>query len=93
MIEIFLGIALLVIAILIHWVLILKSNISELKKELTPDPQGYSKFLEDSREAAFGYIEQVQSAIVDLKQKTESKNKAETKDSYNRLISLLPEDN
>jgi hypothetical protein len=72
--------------------LVLKATIKELKNSSSPDPQGYSKFLEDSREAAFDYIEQAQSAISDFKNKTELKNKADIKQSYNKLISLLPED-
>jgi hypothetical protein len=92
MIEVLLIAFAVTFAVLGHWVLVLKATIKELKNSTTPDPQGYSKFLEDSREAAFEYIQQAQSAITDFKIKTESKNKADIKESYNKLISLLPED-
>lgn len=92
MIEIFLGLSLILSSILIHQVLVLRSRISDLKSKPESDPPGYSKFLEDSREAAFGYIEQVQVAILDLKVQTNSKNKTAAKQAYDKLISLLPED-
>jgi len=92
MIEIFLGISLIACGILIHQILVLQSRIKDLKGKPESEPQGYSRFLEDSREAAFGYIEQVQEAILDLREQTKSKNKAATKQAYDRLISLLPED-
>jgi hypothetical protein len=92
MIEIFLGISLIVCSILLHQILVLQSRIKELKEKSESEPPGYSKFLEDSREAAFSYIEQVQLSVLDFKNKTEAKNKTEIKESYNRLISLLPEE-
>jgi hypothetical protein len=92
MIEFFLGISLIACSILLHQILVLQSKIKNLKEKTESEPPGYSKFLEDSREAAFSYIEQVQLAIADLKEKTESKDKVETKNSYNKLIELLPEE-
>jgi hypothetical protein len=92
MIEIFLGISLIVCSILLHQILVLQSRIKEIKEKSESEPLGYSKFLEDSREAAFSYIEQVQLSVLDFKNKTEAKNKAEIKESYNKLISLLPEE-
>jgi hypothetical protein len=92
MIEIFLGISLIVCSILLHHILVLQSRIKEIKEKSESEPPGYSKFLEDSREAAFSYIEQVQLSVLDFKNKTEAKNKAEIKESYNKLISLLPEE-
>jgi hypothetical protein len=90
--EIFLGISLIVCSILLHQILVLQSKIKDLNKKTESEPPGYSKFLEDSREVAFSYIEQVQLAIADLKEKTESKDKVETKNSYNKLIGFLPEE-
>ena len=92
MIEVLAGIALLTILVVVHQMFVLRYKINSLEKSSEPDPQGYSKFIEDSRDAAFGYIEQVQLAILDLKQKTDEKNRAAIKESYNNLISLLPED-
>jgi predicted Holliday junction resolvase-like endonuclease len=92
MIEILLIAFVVIVAVFGHWVIVLKAQIKELKQKPESEPQGYFKFLEDSREAAFGYIEQAQLSILDFKNKTEAKNKTEIKESYNRLISLLPEE-
>lgn len=47
-------------------VVLLKQNI-KLKKQLNQNqPNGYDKFVADSREWAFGYIEQVQQNLLEL---------------------------
>lgn len=56
------------------------------------DPDGFIKFLSQSREWAFGYIEEVQSAIVNLSVAMESKDDDKVKDSYIKLMSYLPQE-
>ena len=70
----------------------LNKLVYKLKERSEPELPGYSKFLEDSREAAFDYIQEVQDAIRDYKDKTELKKKPAIKESYAKLISMLPEE-
>lgn len=53
---------------------------------------GFIKFLSDSRESAFAYIEDVQVAILNLKDAMESGDESQIAESYNKLISFLPSD-
>lgn len=90
--EILILILISVIAILSHKILELKSKLKKPTQTSEAELPGYSRFLEDSRDAAFSYIEQVQLAIVDYRDKTNSKNKAQIKESYDKLISFLPDE-
>lgn len=65
---------------------------ADLSGSTVNDPDGFIKFLSQSREWAFGYIEEVQSAIVDLSVAMESKNDDKVKDSYIKLMSYLPKE-
>lgn len=53
---------------------------------------GFIKFLSESRESAFEYIEDVQVAILNLKDAMESGNEGQITESYNKLINFLPSD-
>ena len=69
--------------------LVLQDHISQLQTDAEPD--GFIKFLSDSREWAFTYIEDVQSTIKNLKVAMESNNEDEITIFYNELIGYLPE--
>lgn len=53
---------------------------------------GFIKFLSESRESAFEYIEDVQTAILNLKDAMESGDEDQITESYNKLINFLPSD-
>lgn len=92
MIEAMVIVFVMIVAVLVYNIISLSNQIRKLQERSEPELPGYSKFLEDSRDAAFGYIEEVQEAIRDYKTTTESKKKPAIKESYARLISLLPEE-
>lgn len=56
------------------------------------DPDGFIKFLSQSREWAFGYIEEVQQAIVDFSVAMESKDEEKIAQGYIKLMSYLPKE-
>ena len=55
------------------------------------ESDGFIKFLSDSREWAFTYIEDVQKAIEDLKNAMNKDSEVDIAETYNRLIQFLPE--
>lgn len=56
------------------------------------ETQGFVKFLSESREWAFGYIEEVQAAITEYKEVCEtSVHDLRYKEAYEKLLSFLPE--
>ena len=54
------------------------------------DPDGFLKFLSDSREWAFGYIEEVQEAILKLSEAMQSGNEDKIHVAYIHLMTYLP---
>ena len=56
------------------------------------DVDGFVKFLSESRESAFSYIEQVQAAILGLKIAMDSGIDQEIKDAYIALTDFLPDE-
>ena len=53
---------------------------------------GFLKFVSESREWAFGYIEQVQEAIKEYDVALSNQNPTEMNEAYKKLIAMLPED-
>lgn len=68
-----------------------------LKKQLDNAPmtpsesEGFIKFLSESRDWAFTYIEDVQKAIEDLRLAMQTEDAEAISAKYNELISFLPE--
>jgi hypothetical protein len=94
MVEFFiLGLPLIVISLFLGIFFTVRSRLRKKESPAVgvPFAQGYSMFLSDSRDAAFEYIETVQSAITELKLATESKEQEKIDAAYNNLINLLPE--
>lgn len=56
------------------------------------ETQGFIKFLSDSRDWAFQYIEDVQTALKEYDEALNSNNAKRINDSYKKLIDMLPED-
>lgn len=56
------------------------------------DPDGFIKFLSESRDWAFKYIEDVQASIVELYNALESEDQAKIKSSYEQLMKYLPKE-
>jgi molecular chaperone DnaK (HSP70) len=54
---------------------------------------GFTKFLSESREEAFGYIYDVQEAIDQLRLALDLADEAHISEAYNKLISFLPSEN
>ena len=62
--------------------------------ENAPELQdGFTKFLSESREEAFGYISDVQEAIHELKVALDLADETYINGAYNKLISFLPNEN
>ena len=56
------------------------------------DPDGFIKFLSESRDWAFKYIEDVQATIVELCDALESEDQVKIKSSYEQLMKYLPKE-
>jgi hypothetical protein len=71
----------------------LKEAMSRLKdeKELGEN-DGFVKFLSDSRDWAFEYIENVQSSIVKLEVAMAARNEEEISECYKALLNYIPKD-
>lgn len=82
---------------LIDGVVKLTLDLSVLEKELAETPftpaetDSFIKFLSDSREWAFTYIEDVQASLVELKDSMEAGDEARINASYAKLMTFLPE--
>lgn len=83
-------------ALLKSVVMVTMENIA-LKKQLDEAPmtpsesEGFIKFLSESREWAFTYIEEVQSAIDNLRIAMAKDDAEEITAKYNELVTFLPE--
>ena len=69
--------------------IVLQDHIAQLQTDTEPD--GFVKFLSDSREWAFTYIEDVQTTIKNLKAAMDGGDEDEISIFYNELIGYLPE--
>jgi hypothetical protein len=68
-------------------------KIISLQDELSViESDGFLKFISDSRETAFSYIEEVQLAIKELSEATESGKEEDINVAYHKLVGLLPEE-
>lgn len=74
--------------IIVQFILLRKKKKTEQEEE----PQGYSNFLAVSRDAAFEYIEDVQSTIKQLRSAYNRGDKDDVQIAYNKLIKHLPAD-
>ena len=66
--------------------MILEDNMPNIPSET----EGFIKFLSESREWAFSYIEDVQAAISNLEQAMVSDDKEKITEAYNSVVSFLP---
>jgi uncharacterized membrane protein len=70
------------------------TKLSEYSQSLEiQQTDGFLKFISESREWAFGYIEEVQEAIVELHGAMEGSDTGKIQEAYNRLIKFLPNTN
>lgn len=71
----------------------LTKEIEKRDKEALTETDGFVKFLSESRDWAFKYIEDVQAAILELKEAKESGDRKKIKSSTDKLYELLPKEN
>jgi len=75
---------------------VLKKSVEKFAEENTTlrfsDNQEFVKFLSDSRDMAFGYIEDVQAKIVTLKDSMKAGDPVIVNESINALIDMLPKE-
>jgi GH25 family lysozyme M1 (1,4-beta-N-acetylmuramidase) len=68
-------------------------KISNLQEELSVvESDGFLKFVSESREWAFDYIENVQKTIDDLRSAIDAKDQFLVTEAHEKLISFLPEE-
>jgi hypothetical protein len=67
-------------------------RLSFINSNSTDIENGFVKFLSESREQAFAYIEEVQDAIVSVKVSVDLNDEALIGEAYKKLISFLPSD-
>jgi hypothetical protein len=61
-------------------------------KNMSPgETEQFIKFLSDSRESAFSYIEDVQASIVKLRDAIDKKDEANISANVQKLLSFVPE--
>jgi hypothetical protein len=65
-------------------------RVSFISSNSTDIENGFIKFLSETRESAYVYIEDVQSTIVELQGAMESGSDTEITIAYQKLINLLP---
>jgi uncharacterized membrane protein len=70
----------------------LSKIISEQESKKIEETDGFLKFISDSRDWAFKYIEDVQKVINDLKLAITKKDDVEIENAYNALIDFLPKE-
>lgn len=74
--------------------LILKAQLSDQAQKTLKggisESEGFIKFLSDSREWAFDYIENVQEAIQDLKTAMDADDNEGIGEAYQKLVAYLP---
>lgn len=70
----------------------LKLEIEKRAAEEIGNNDGFIKFLSDSRDWAFDYIEKVQESIKNLKTAVDANDETAVKKAHQDLINLLPEE-
>jgi hypothetical protein len=70
----------------------LDQTVSMINNTNVEDKDGFIKFLSQSREWAFEYIENVQTAIKVLDEAMQSKDDEEINQSYQELLKFIPND-
>lgn len=70
----------------------LDETVAMINNTNVEDKDGFIKFLSQSREWAFDYIENVQGAIKVLDEAMQSKNDEEINKSYQELLKFIPEE-
>lgn len=68
-------------------------RLSFISSNSTDIENGFIKFLSETRDSAFEYIADVQSAISELKGAMDSGKDEDIDTSYNKLIEFLPDNN
>jgi hypothetical protein len=68
------------------------SRLSFINSNSTDIENGFVKFLSQSREEAFSYIEEVQDAIFSIKIAIDLNDETLLSEAYTKLISFLPSD-
>jgi hypothetical protein len=67
-------------------------RLSFINSNSTDLENGFVKFLSESREQAFAYIEEVQDAIVSIKVAMDLNDEVLISEAYTKLINFLPSD-
>jgi hypothetical protein len=67
-------------------------RLSFINSNSTDLENGFVKFLSESRDQAFSYIEEVQDSIVSIKVAMDLNDEALIEEAYIKLISFLPSD-
>ena len=67
-------------------------RLSFINSNSTDLENGFVKFLSESRDQAFSYIEEVQNSIVAIKVAMDLNDEALIEEAYIKLISFLPSD-
>ena len=70
----------------------LQKTIDSINNANLEDKDGFIKFLSESREWAFSYIENVQASIEDLAKARESADEEKLSMAYEKLLAHLPKD-
>jgi hypothetical protein len=63
------------------------------ESESVENTQGFLRFISESRDWAFQYIEDVQRALVEYDEALNTKDAAKINLAYKKIISLLPKEN
>lgn len=71
----------------------LKETVFAVNSTNIEDKDGFIKFLSESREWAFAYIEEVQDSIKELEAAVNSKDSDKLEAAHKRLIAQMPEEN
>lgn len=69
-----------------------KRVASESNGSATADREGFIKFLSESRNLAFGYIEKFQESLGKLRNAKKSGDQSKIEESISELLELLPEE-
>lgn len=70
----------------------LKDTVSVVANKNLEDKDGFIKFLSESREWAFSYIEEVQESIKYLEEAIKSKDSGRIEAAQNRLVEHMPKE-
>lgn len=65
--------------------------LAQIAKAKIESTHGFTKFLSESRDEAFKYIEDVQSVIEDLQSAMNSNDDKKIKEAYEKVLSFLPD--